>query len=515
MRTSAIRRVAPILVGLVLTGSAATTTTASAAPRHAHGTVLRGAVIARDAARHTFLLAAPHATDTIRYTASAPAPGTRVALAVTSLADGSFRALGAPHQVGRVVRVSVKAVVVHASTTRLTLSTGTSEFTVTPAQSSRHANSSGGVSLAPGTDVSAEVTITPTGLDASSVVPTGQSALVGLEGVLSSVSPTSITVSSEGGVLTTVLVPSSIVLPTTLSAGAQVEVVSAYASQTFTLVSITTNQSAAAATSQGVTAAEGTDTSTVEAEGSVVAVSPSSVTVQPGDGVSAITFAVPSTVDVSALTVGTDVHLTGVMNSGVLTLTALSVRGPSDAPSQSGDATMTEVEGLVTAFTPATASGPASITVQPDGSAPAVTLSVPASVDVSQVVVGVKVHVRASLTGGTLLVAALKVQVPEGDQGSSAGSGSSPGAPTAPTSDAGNGSTPTSNPDGSSTRSIDATVVSTAPQFVVQPRDQTSPVTVVVPSTVDVSSFSAGESVTVVVTVTNGVTTLVSITAQH
>ncbi len=79
----------------------------------------------------------------------------------------------------------------------------------------------------------------------SSVQQVGQTSLVSLEGTISSLASGSLVLAAEAGAATTVAIPSSIVLPSTIATGDRVELLAQFAAGAFTLVSIQDDHAAA------------------------------------------------------------------------------------------------------------------------------------------------------------------------------------------------------------------------------------------------------------------------------
>ncbi len=412
---------------------------AASASKATNATTVQGTVVATNTARHTLVIAAGNAMDTVRFASAGAvakvALGTRLTVRASRLADGTFKAL-ASHARGRVDRAMIHGTVVSDVASNLVLSTGASTVAVdhasavvTAAKAGRHSHASGS-SLGVGTDVRVGVIIRPTSLDATSVTETGLSGFIGLEGTLltlpSSASPTTLTIAVEDGANTAVTIPSSITLPPTINVGDQVELLTSWANNVFTLVTITDDSIAATQSTDGVSMDQN-GAGYIQGEGLVTgystATSPASLTVQPGDGAAAMTFSVPSTVTVPVgLQVGSRVHVTGTLSG--TTLTAVSIRLQQIEGEGNGSMT-TQTEGLVTVI-PTTTS--ATLTVQPgDGAAP-VTFVVPSSLtaDVSSIAVGARVHAVGffdATNNNALTLQSVRVQQPEGDQGGQGGQG--------------------------------------------------------------------------------------------
>ncbi len=449
---------------------------------------VRGTVVATNAARHTLVVSTGRALDTVRFATARAAErtslGVRVRVAAIKLADGTFRALTV-RTTGRARAAVVRGTVVSSSARELLVSGGGSVVAI--ASVGRHAHTSGSSPVV-GAVVDVGVSIHPTGLDETSLDQTGTSSFIGLEGTLSSLSSTSLVIAVEDGALTTVQIPASITLPTTIKAGDQVELQVAYANQVFTLVTIIDDTLAANQTGQGVTQNQGND-SAIEAEGTVVSSSSTSLTIQPGDGAAAITYAVPSTFAGSVPSAGLRVDATGTLVNGVLTLQSVVVQQPEGE--QGNGSPTTQVEGLVMAVTAPTATAAGSLTVQPGDQAAPVILSIPAGFNFPVVSTNDRVHVTGSFVGGLLTLVSVRVQQPEGDQG--------------------NGQQSTSLQTDGTVVSYVAGVNGADGQLVVQPSDQAGLITIDVPSSVDVSNVTVGDHVQFVATLQNNALTLVSI----
>jgi len=421
---------------------------AASASKATNATTVQGTVVATNTARHTLVIATGNAMDTVRFASAGAvakvALGTRLTVRASRLADGTFKAL-ASHARGRVDRAMIHGTVVSDVASNLVLSTGASTVAVdhasavvTAAKAGRHSHASGS-SLGVGTDVRVGVIIRPTSLDATSVTETGLSGFIGLEGTLltlpSSASPTTLTIAVEDGANTTVTIPSSITLPSTINVGDQVELLTSWANSVFTLVTITDDSIAATQSTDGVSMDQN-GAGYIQGEGLVtgytaatipsanVLSTPGSLIVQPGDGAAAMTFSVPYTVTVPVgLQVGSRVHVTGTLSG--TTLTAVSIRLQQIEGEGNGSMT-TQTEGLVTVI-PTTTS--ATLTVQPgDGAAP-VTFVVPSSLtlDVSSIAVGARVHAVGffdATNNNALTLQSVRVQQPEGDQGGQGGQSS-------------------------------------------------------------------------------------------
>ena len=488
--SKSLGRVATVAAALVL--AAPFTSIAASASTRAYARTLsvRGTIVATDAVRHTVVLASGRSVDTIRFATALPAErlalGTRVRVIAIRLADGTFRELRL-RVTGRARSSLLHGTVVSDTTSQLLISGGGSVVAV--ARTGRHANAYG-FEPTTGAVVNVGVTIHPRGLDESTISQIGQSSLIGLEGTLTSVSATSLVIAVEDGANTTVQIPASITLPNTIVATNQVELQVAYANGVFTLVTITDDSLAANQAANGVNQNQGGD-NVIEVEGNVVSSSASSLIIQPGDGVAAVVFTVPSNVSDSAATMGARVDATGVLIGGVLTLSTVHVRQPEG--DQGDNSTSTQVKGVVITVTPPSGTLPGSLLVQPGDQGAPVTFSVGSSgVDLSGISAGDRVQATGTFVGGVLTLTSVRVQQSDGEGNQ------------------GNGQ--------SNNVTTDGTFVSYVPglngadgTLVILPGDQSSAITIAVPTSVDLTSFTAGDQVHVVASLQNNVLTLVSI----
>ena len=361
-------------------------------------TTTTGTVIAKDVRRHTLVVTSGSGVvHTIRLApkvlASARA-GEKITARTTSLADGTVRT-SALHRVGSATRATIRATIVSSHSGRVLLSAGGSVFAVS---TGRVAHSQPDAGTSTGENVDVTVGISQDGLAQMSEQSTGQSNLISLDGVLSAITSSSLTIVVENGASTTVAIPASLTIPSTVAVGDQIEIMADYASQTFTLVTITDDSSAANSQNQGIS--EG-DNQNLQVEGQVIVVSPTSLTVQPGDGAAALTISVPSTVDVSMVVAGDQVQAELAYMAGGLSLTAIEVQ--QDNNQSSGDQASSEITGVVTAL------GAGSITVTTTESSTVVTAVVPSTLDASSLVMGATVNLTVEFVAGVLTVTDVSV----------------------------------------------------------------------------------------------------------
>ena len=373
---------------------------------HATSSKVQGTVVSDDAARHTLVVALQSGTVvTLRFPgAHHVAVGSRVWVHVTKLADGTYRA-SALHVNSRAHVVHVRATVVAMHGRSIELSSGGSVFTVShnTGTSISHDTST---SIQVGDEVNVEATIQGGSLDETSMQDVGTNSLIGLDGTLSAVSATSITLNVEDGATTTIAIPSSVTLPSTIAVGDQVELLVDYTNQTFTLVSIVDDQAAANNSSSGITQSDQNQNSSVEIEGLVTATDPTTLTVQPGDGAAAVVVAIPSTANVAPLVVGDRVHVVANEVAGVLTLESLHVQGP-EGGDQSQSMTV-EAEGSVVSVTPTL------LVVQPTDQSAPVSFAVASGFDVSSIAVNDQIQASGELSGTVLTLTKFEVQGQDG-----------------------------------------------------------------------------------------------------
>ncbi len=479
---------------------------AASAAKSPPGAAVRGTVIATNAARHTLVVSTGRAVDTVRFAnagaVATVALGSRVAMRASRLADGTFKERSM-RVWGHARRTTIRAAVVSSSATQLVLSTGTSTLLVnrasavaTVAKSGRHSHASSST-LGVGAEVRVSLDIQPTGLDATSITDMGQSGFVGLEGTLASVTPAngtipgSLVINVEAGATTTVTIPSSIAIPSTIAVNDAVELLTSFAGGTFTLVTITDDSIAANQASNGVSTDQN-NAAYVEAEGLVTsytaatsATVPGTLTVQPGDGVAAMTFSVPFNEPVSStLQVGSRVHVTANVTGGTLTAVTIQVQQPEGE----GNGSMTtQTEGMVIGLP---TSGSSTLVVQPGDGRTSISFAVPAGMDVSSITSGAKIHVTGVFVNGVLTLQSFKIQQSDGGQG--------------------NGQPDSAHFDG-------VVVSDIAGQLVLLESDGAGTVTITVPSSLQAlaATFVAGVHVTATATMQSNVLTLTNIVANN
>ena len=362
--------------------------------------ITSGIVISKDVRRHTLVVtSATGVVETVRLTSSMLAKarvGEKVTGRTSRLADGTYTAAGIT-SVGHATRARIRATIVSSHSGKLLLSAGGSVFAVSTGRSA-HDQSVSTVDTGQTVDVS--VGIAANGLDQISEHSTGQSNLIGLDGVLTAVSMSSLTIAVEDGAVTTVAIPAALTIPTTIAVGDRVEIMVDYANQSFTLVTIKDDSMASNNQGEGISVG---DNQNLKVEGQVVAVSATSLTIQPGDQAAAVTFSVPVTVDVSAVIVGDQVDAEGLVAAGVLTLTSIDVQQNDNQGT--GDQATSQVTGAVTALSAT------SVSVSVIGSSVVITAAIPLMLDASKLVLGATVRLTTEVVTGVLTVT--DVEVPD------------------------------------------------------------------------------------------------------
>lgn len=437
--------------------------------------MIRGTVVAENSSRHTLVVSLRSGElRTLRFSTTRRVKvGSQISSRTKKLADGTLGASTLTiNASARSARLHATVISNHAN--RLELSGGGSVFAVSGSRISP--KTSGTSSPQPGDIVDVSVDIQHGSLDETSVQVVGTSSMIGLDGVLASLSPTSLTINVDAGATTTVVIPTSITLPSTIAVGDRVELLVAYANQVFTLVTITDDQAAANDSSTGVTQSGGDQSANIEIEGLIAAADATSLTIQPGDSAASVTVAVPATLTLTPLSIGDQVHAVAIMVGGVLTLVSLKIQTPEG---DQGQSMTTEAEGQVVSVSPT------ALVIQPSDGATPISFAVPATIDVSTIVVGDKVHARGTLVGGALTLTSFRVQGSDGSQ------------------------------IGDNTTEVDGVVTAVSPtNLTVTPEDQAAAVSITVPTTLDVSSITVGDQINATATIMNGTLTLQSFETQ-
>ncbi len=315
-------------------------------PALAHGATnaakIRGTVAVKQANRHVLVIAtrggrvesARVTTRQLRQTRV----GERLALAGKRLADGSLHVTKL-RRLGSAKRAKLSVVILKARARSLLVAGGGSAFSIRLTRGTRLLASTASVHA--GQAVKADVELSGDGPVGTKVEDTGDVSLVDFSGEVTAIDATSITVKNDG-VTTVVQLPDGFVLPAAVQVGSEVEVVASVSGSALTLTSIKLD-------GENPGDDGGTDVSDgkVKVEGFVTALDTTagSVTVQPGDNASPVTFAIPDGFTLpDGLAVGSVVEARGELVSSVLTLTQVELK------TEDGNQGEVEAEGTVTAL---------------------------------------------------------------------------------------------------------------------------------------------------------------------
>lgn len=305
-------------------------------PALAHAGTIRGTVAAKQANRHVLVLATRHG----HVTTARVSPlllqrakiGNRLALTGKRLADGSFRVTRL-HRLGTVKRARVSVVVLQAKARRLLVAGGGSAFSIRLTRGTRLLASSTG-SVHAGEKIDAEVELSDDGPVGTKMNVTGDAPLIDFSGVVTALDSTSITVTTED-IATVVQLPDSVVLPPIVQVGSKVEVIASITGSTLTLTAIKLDDENSQGNEDGGSSVD--DQGRVEAEGAVATFDSHTLTIQPGDNATPVTFAIPDGFALPAgLADGSIVEARGELVNGVLTLTRLELQDQGDGGSGDG-----------------------------------------------------------------------------------------------------------------------------------------------------------------------------------
>lgn len=305
-------------------------------PALAHAGTIRGTVAAKQANRHVLVLATRHGHVTTARVSPLQLQrakiGNRLALTGKRLADGSFRVTRL-HRLGTVKRARVSVVVLQAKARRLLVAGGGSAFSIRLTRGTRLLASSTG-SVHAGEKIDAEVELSDDGPVGTKMNVTGDAPLIDFSGVVTALDSTSITVTTED-IATVVQLPDSVVLPPIVQVGSKVEVIASITGSTLTLTAIKLDDESSQGNEDGGSSVD--DQGRVEAEGAVATFDSHTLTIQPGDNATPVTFAIPDGFALPAgLADGSIVEARGELVNGVLTLTRLELQDQGDGGSGDG-----------------------------------------------------------------------------------------------------------------------------------------------------------------------------------
>lgn len=252
-------------------------------------TAWRGVVVAKDVKQGTVVTASPTGAARTVHTAKARALrlGQRLDVRATALADGTFRALSL-EAAGRAKKARLKAVVVRnqSAQRRLLVSAGGSTFALRRAAATRALASAGGSGLKAGDRIDAAVTLTPTTVQATSVTTVGRLGALEVEGVLTKIAPDSIELVVAKSGYVTLALPAGFSLPAGIAVFDEVEVLAAVGTDGKLIVLAIKGEDDDE--DHGVDAH---DDGEIEVEGTISALSPTSISVVPGRSATAVTCA--------------------------------------------------------------------------------------------------------------------------------------------------------------------------------------------------------------------------------
>jgi hypothetical protein len=314
-------------------------------PAIAHGatnaTKIRGTVAVKQANRHVLVIASRHGVvQSARVTARQlrhSRIGQRLALTGKRLADGSLHVTKL-RPLGSAKRARLSVVILKAKARRLLVAGGGSAFSIRLTRGTRLLAGKG--SMRPGQEVKADVELSDDGLVGKTLEDAGDTPVIDFSGVVTGIGATSFTVTTDG-IATVVQLPDGVVLPAVVQVGSEVEVVAAISGTTLTLEAIKLD---------GDNPGDGgtdVDQGQVKVEGFVTALDTAagSITIQPGDSASPVTFAIPTGFTLpSGIALGSVVEARGELVDGVLTLTKIEPK------TEDGDQGEVEAEGTVTAL---------------------------------------------------------------------------------------------------------------------------------------------------------------------
>lgn len=305
-------------------------------PALAHAGTIRGTVAAKQANRHVLVLATRHGHVTTARVSPLQLQrakiGNRLALAGKRLADGSFRVTRL-HRLGTVKRARISVVVLQAKARRLLVAGGGSAFSIRLTRGTRLLASSSG-SVHAGEKIDAEVELSDDGPVGTTMNVTGDAPLIDFSGIVTAMDSTSITVTTED-IATVVQLPDSVVLPPIVQVGSKVEVIASITGSTLTLTAIKLDDENSQGNENGGSSVD--DQGRVEAEGAVATFDSHTITIQPGDNATPVTFAIPDGFTLPAgLADGSVVEARGELVNGVLTLTRLELQDQGDGGSGDG-----------------------------------------------------------------------------------------------------------------------------------------------------------------------------------
>ncbi len=387
---------------IALTALAGALLIPAGAAQAATATTLHGVVVAKQAARHVLVVASPRGkVTTARVTARqlrATRIGSRVTIAGTKLGDGSLHATRVG-KAGRVTKAHLRVTVIKAHAHKLLVAGGGSAFTIRLTRGTRVLTGTGS-GLKPGEQIKTDVKLGDDGATGDDVQAVGDSALIDFSGTVTALDASSITVADDD-VSTVVQIPDGVTLPSLVQVGSEVEIVASISGTTLTLVEVKVDGDHGDGGGSSVG-----DDHKVEVQGAVTALDSSSITIQPGDDATPVTFAIPDGFTLPAgLTTGSAVEAKGELVNDVLTLTRLELKGDD------GDQSEMKAEGTVTAL------DSSSISVQSDeDGGNTITFAIPDGFTMPDgVQVGSNVEAKGAMVNGVLTLTTIELKDGGGD----------------------------------------------------------------------------------------------------
>jgi hypothetical protein len=388
------------MLRVILAATAAVLLTPALAHAGTNAATIRGTVAVKQAQRHVLVIASRHGVvESARVTARQlrhTRIGERVALTGRRLADGSLHVTKL-RRTGSAQRARLTVVILKTKARHLLVAGGGSAFSIRLSR--------GTASARPGHEVTADVELSDDGPVGTKVEDAGEAPVIDFSGVVTAIGPTSFTVKTDG-IATVVQLPAAVVLPAVVQVGSEVEVVAAIDGSTLTLEAIKLDGE-----SPGDDGGTDVDQGQVKVEGFVTGLDTTagSITVQPGDNASPVTFTIPTGFALpSGIAVGSVVEARGEIVAGVLTLTRIELRNNEDGDQE------VEAEGTVTALD--TAAGSITVQTSDDGGGTSFTFAIPPGFTLPDgLAMGSSVEARGEMVSGVLTLTRIELQDDGGD----------------------------------------------------------------------------------------------------
>jgi hypothetical protein len=387
-------------------------------PALAHGATnaakIRGTVVVKQANRHVLVIAARHGdVESARVSARQlrhARVGERLALVGRRLADGSLHVTKL-RRVGSAKRARLSVVVLTARARHLLVAGGGSAFSIRLTRGTRLLASQR--SVRPGHEVEADVELSHDGPVGTKVEDAGEAPMIDFSGVVTALGATSFTVTTDG-IATVVQLPDGVVLPAIVQVGSEVEVVAEITGSALTLTSIKLDGE-----SPGDDGGTDVDQGRVKVEGFVTALDTAagSITVQPGDNASPVTFAIPDGFALpGGIAVGSAVEARGEMVDGALTLTRIELRNEDGEQEVEAEGTVTALDTTSGSITIQTSGGDSSADDGGGGGGSTFTFAIPAGFTLPDgLAVGSSVEARGDIVSGVLTLTRIELQDGGGD----------------------------------------------------------------------------------------------------